>query len=80
MRQDGVMSLAEMGAVLSGARYLTYPEVAQLLRCSERTVHNRVRDGEIIPLRNGRRVLFTQQCIDEFLQRSIRTANTQTLN
>jgi excisionase family DNA binding protein len=60
---------------LNDVRYLTYPEVAKILRCSERTVHNRVRSGDIVPLRNGRLVLFTDQCIEEFLQR-----NKQTLN
>jgi excisionase family DNA binding protein len=50
-------------------RYYTYTEVAKILRCSERTVHNRVRNGDIVPLRNGRLVLFTQQSIEEFLNR-----------
>ena len=63
---------------LAGVRYLTYTEVAKILRCSERTVHNRVRNGEIKPLRNGRLVLFTQQCIEEFLQGNSNTP--QTLN
>ena len=66
--------------VLENGRYYTYPEVAKILRCSERTVHNRVRSGDIEPLRNGRLVLFTQQCIEEFLQRNSETPNTQTLN
>ena len=55
--------------ILSNVRYLTYIEVAKILRCSERTIHNRVRNGDIVPHRNGRLVLFTQQCIDEFLNR-----------
>lgn len=63
-REDGGMSVE----ALAGVRYYTYWEVANILRCSERTVHNRVRNGEIKPLRNGRLVLFTQQCIEEFLQ------------
>ena len=57
--------------VLSDVRYYTYSEVAKILRCSERTVHNRVRSGDIIPFRNGRLVLFTQECIDDFLKRKI---------
>ena len=55
---------------LTNVRYLTYTEVAKILRCSERTVHNRVKNGEILPLRNGRLILFTRECIDEFLQQS----------
>jgi len=61
--------------VLSNVQYYTYPEVAKILRCSERTVHNRVRSGDIVPLRNGRLVLFTEQCIEEFLNRQYRTPN-----
>jgi excisionase family DNA binding protein len=49
-------------------RFYTYGEVAKILRCSERTVHNRVRNGDIVPLRNGRLVLFTDQCIAKFLK------------
>ena len=74
MMGDGGMSV---GALEDG-RYYTYWEVANILRCSERTVHNRVRNGEIKPLRNGRLVLFTQQCIEEFLQGNSNTP--QTLN
>jgi|GEM_PF-2294526 len=61
------MRVLKMNDVLSHVRYYTYPEVAKILRCSERTVHNRVRNGDIKPLRNGRLVLFTQQSIEEFL-------------
>ena len=70
MKED-LMEKNAMVAVesLTGMRYLTYIEVAKILRCSERTVHNRVRNGDIVPLRNGRLVLFTEQCIAEFLQR-----------
>jgi excisionase family DNA binding protein len=64
----------------SDGRYLTYTDVAKILRCSERTVHNRVHNGEIVPLRNGRLVLFTRECIDEFLQRGSQTSHKQTLN
>lgn len=46
---------------------LTYREVAEILRCSERTVHNRVKSGELRPLYNGRLVLFTDESIKEFL-------------
>jgi excisionase family DNA binding protein len=60
---------------LTEVRYLTYTEVAKILRCSERTVHNRVKNGDILPLRNGRLILFTRECIDEFLQRSKPTLN-----
>lgn len=60
---------------LSEVSYLTYTEVAKILRCSERTVHNRVKNGDILPFRNGRLILFTRECIDEFLQQSKPTLN-----
>jgi len=50
-------------------KYYTYPEASQILRCSEKTLYNRVRNGDIQPLRNGRLVLFTDECIDKFLKR-----------
>jgi len=48
-------------------KYYTYQEAAKLMRCSESTIRNRVRSGEIIPLRNGRLVLFTLECLEKFL-------------
>jgi excisionase family DNA binding protein len=60
---------------LTSLRYFTYPEVAEILRCNVRTVHNRVRNGDLVPYRNGRLVLFTEQCIEEFLQRQYKTSN-----
>ena len=58
-----------MTEVKQETKYYTYPEAAQLLRCSEKTLYIRVRDGEIIPLRNGRLVLFTEECIESFLKK-----------
>jgi len=55
-------------------RFLTYREAAQLLRCSEKTLYSRVRDGMIRPLCNGRLKLFTIESLMEFLQRGNDTA------
>lgn len=77
MRKDDVK---ENEGVLSGMRYFTYTEVAKILRCSERTVHNRVRNGDIEPFRNGRLVLFTEQCIEESLKQTCKPSSKQTLN
>ena len=60
-------------------KFYTYPEVAEILRCSEKTVYNRVRNGEIHPIYNGRLVLFSMGSIEEFLQRC-KPPNTQPLN
>ena len=56
-------------------KYYTYREVAAILRCSEKTVYNRVRSGELRPLRNGHLVLFTEKCIEEFLKQDYETPN-----
>lgn len=50
--------------------YLTYPEVARILRCSEKTVLNRVKAGELQSFCNGRLRLFTKEAIDEYLNRN----------
>jgi len=50
-------------------KYLNYREAAQFLRCSERTICNRVKNGEIKPFRNGKLVLFTRECLEEFLHK-----------
>ena len=50
------------------AGFLTYREAAQVLRCSEKTLYNRVKAGKIRPLCNGRLKLFTIESLMEFLQ------------
>ena len=65
--------------MMSDKKLLTYPEVAAMLRCSEKTVYNRVKAGEINPFHNGRLVLFNEKCIEEFLNRhGSKTPNTLT--
>ena len=64
---------------LSDEKFLTTGEVAAVMRCSERTVQNRVKNGDIVPLRNGRKVLFTMESILEFLQQC-KTPSRQALN
>ena len=59
-----------MSNIQERPRYYTYPEATQLLRYSEKTLYNRVRNGEIKPLRNGRLVLFTTECLEQFLKKS----------
>ena len=56
-------------------KYLTYKEVATILRCSEKTIYNRVKNGEIKPYRNGRLVLFTEECIRECLKQEYKPPN-----
>ena len=48
-------------------KLLTTQDVAGILRCSERTVQNRVKSGDLLPIYNGRLVRFTMESIEEFL-------------
>ena len=43
-------------------KYLTYSEVAAILRCCPKTVFNRVKSGDIHPIYHGRKVLFPEGC------------------
>ena len=62
--------MKENDLLLSDQMFYTYREAAKILRCSERTLYNRVRNGDILPLRNGRLVLFTMECLDDFLRKN----------
>ena len=62
--------------MLSEFKLLTTQDVAGILRCSEKTVYNRVKSGDLLPTYNGRLVRFTEQSVREFLERN-RTPNTQ---
>jgi len=54
--------------MMTEPKLYTYQEVAKILRCSERTVCNRVKEGKIKPIRNGRLVLFTIESIEDYLK------------
>ena len=74
-RDDCMGELKRESMGLSDVRYYTYPEVAEILRCSEKTVYNRVKNGELRPFYNGRKVLFTEECIRECLKQEGKTPN-----
>jgi hypothetical protein len=50
-------------------KMLTRKEAAHALRISEVTLRSYELRGTLIPKRAGRRVLFTQEAIDEFISR-----------
>ena len=66
-RDDCMGELKRESMGLSDVRYYTYPEVAEILRCSEKTIYNRVKAGELQTFRNGRLVLFSGKSIEDFL-------------
>jgi len=45
----------------------TSREVAAMLQCSERSIHNFVKEKLIRPLRIGRLVRFSKESIEDFL-------------
>jgi excisionase family DNA binding protein len=49
---------------------LTIPEVAKILRCSERTVRRRIKAGELKALKIGRDYRLRSEDLAEFLGRS----------
>ena len=61
--------------LLNEMKLFTYEETAKILRCSEKTVYNRVQSGEIHPVRNGRLVLFPKESIEDFLKRNQNSPN-----
>jgi excisionase family DNA binding protein len=47
---------------------LTVGETASYLRCSRQAVYDRVHQGAIEPLRDGRRLLFRRLSLDAYLE------------
>jgi excisionase family DNA binding protein len=47
---------------------LTVDEAATYLRCSRQAVYDRVHQGAIEPLRDGRRLLFRRVALDAYLE------------
>jgi len=60
-----------MNLNLEVGKFYTYPEVAGILRCSEKTIYNRVMAGEITPIHNGRKRLFSYESIRAFVEYSM---------
>jgi len=56
---------------LEQGRFYTYHETAGILRCSEKTIYNRVKAGEITPIQNGRLRLFSYEEIRRFVDNSM---------
>lgn len=58
----------------------TSRETAEILRCSEKTLYNRVKDGLIQPMRNGRRILFDDDRIKAYLENESPNARAAWVN
>ncbi|RDD63957.1 DNA-binding protein [Ferruginivarius sediminum] len=62
-----------------GMNLLTVAEVAAELRCSTRTVYNRVNDGELTAIkRPGSPWLIPRQSLDDYVSRYLCPANPST--
>lgn len=49
--------------------YLTRLEAAALIRVSDQTVDNRIKDGDIAAVRIGRRVLIPRESLEQYMDR-----------
>ena len=51
--------------------YLTVDEAAGFLRCSgKQRIYDLVNDGQLTPVRDGRRLLFSRQALTEYVEGS----------
>ena len=55
---------------VSGVKFLTVAEVAQVMRVSKMTVYRLVHSGELPAVRVGRSFRVTEEDVNEYLQRS----------
>jgi len=62
------MAVSSTVSSVSNSKYLTYPEAAKFLRCSEKTLYNRVKAGKVRPFYNGRLALFTREILEASLR------------
>lgn len=49
--------------------YMTRREAASLIRVSDQTVDNRIKDGDIAVVRIGRRVLIPRESLEQYMER-----------
>ncbi|MFN2511737.1 MAG: helix-turn-helix domain-containing protein [Pyrinomonadaceae bacterium] len=56
---------------------LTIPEVAKILRCSERTILRFVQSGRLRAVQTGRRYTFTRHDVAEFVRQSLTTTRAR---
>lgn len=49
-------------------KMLTIAQAAEYLQCSQSTIRNRIRKGELHPLKNGRIVRLTVSELDRFMK------------
>lgn len=59
---------------MTGSPLLNYAEAAAYLRLSKNELSRRVSSGQVTAVRFGRRVMFTQADLDEFIDRQRVTA------
>ncbi len=54
-----------------GLEFLTIREIAKILRCTERTVRQKVSDGSLRGYRNGKRILISKKDLQEYINSRI---------
>jgi excisionase family DNA binding protein len=66
--QPTVPASADAVVTLAGTNLYTLAEAAQILRCSTDTVMRRIASGKLRCFRDGRKVLFSENHINEYLE------------
>lgn len=67
MRDEVTKALAADRMAQKPQRTYTRDEVAKMARISLPTLWQRVKDGKITPIKNGRRVVFSEEEVKRFL-------------
>src|SRR4051812_20177195 len=66
-----VVELLEPAVALGpSSPWLGVDEAAEYLRCSKQAIYDRVNQGALHPGRDGRRLLFRRERLDEYLESS----------
>lgn len=60
--------LAEQSGPTRSTPWLDVDEAAAYLRCSKQAIYDRVNQGALEPARDGRRLLFRVERLDEYLE------------
>lgn len=64
-----VVEMLRSERLLAEDRTLSAKEAAEVLRCSVKTIYNLVSLGEIPYRKSGRRLIFSQQSLQEYIHR-----------
>lgn len=74
---ENVRTLRNRQSALRGDPLLEFPEVCEMLKQSERQVRRLRESGELVGFTIGRRRMYLQSEVDDFIRRSKQTKNNR---